>query len=456
MFPPLGETSAFWRRHQLRWRVNLRVLQLVERGTGEEKWAQAVPASMVPDLAFQSPPPTQLLVPLFTLRDFAVLPLGPVLLGIDAVQGKTVWQRTLALGSVRTDLVPVTAAVLDPLDNTLLVTYESGWVQRLGRAPATYESICVPTPEGMEGIDPFTGKTLWTRLDVQPAMHCFGDDEYLFLVARSVPGQPGGALAVRRLDGRRAAVANFSDLYQRHIGQHGRSLLLRDPGEAGKIILRLHDVLAGKDVWSKSFPPETVIASSTNPGLTAAVQPDGKVLVLDVASGKRILETELKIQQRKDLEGLTLLADEEFVFLALRNKNEPAMVASSLTSNLAPALGLTSVPINGDLIALDRTTGKTRWYLAMPNQTVLVDLLAELPVIVLTSRYQVMINQGGNFVPQMVTALQIVEKATGKRVYDARMNNEAFIHALEVDPAKSRLGIVTFQERINVQAKTEK
>ena len=94
--------------------------------------------------------------------------------------------------------------------------------------------------------------------------------------------------------------------------------------------------------------------------------------------------------------------------------------------------------------------------MALPNQTMLVDLLAELPVIVLTSRYQVMINQGGNFSQQMVTALQIVEKATGKRVYDARMNNEAFIHALEVDLAKNRIGIVTFQERINVQAKTEK
>ena len=83
-----------------------------------------------------------------------------------------------------------------------------------------------------------------------------------------------------------------------------------------------------------------MIASSTDPGLTAAVQPDGKVLVLDVASGKRILEAELKIQQRKNLEGLTLLADEEFVFLALRNKYEPATVASSLTSNLAPRLDL--------------------------------------------------------------------------------------------------------------------
>ena len=98
--------------------------------------------------------------------------------------------------------LPVTAISMDPLDNTLLATYESGWVQRLGRAPATYGSICVPTPEGIEGIDPFTGKTLWTRMDVQPAMHCFGDDEYLFLVGRSVrasravPSPFAGSMAV--------------------------------------------------------------------------------------------------------------------------------------------------------------------------------------------------------------------------------------------------------------------
>ena len=257
-------------------------------------------------------------------------------------------------------------------------------------------------------------------------------------------------MAVRRLDGRKLPVADFGALYARHLSQHGRSLLLRETDGNGDVVLHLHDVLAGQDVWSRTFPPRTVIVSSREPRFTGAVQPDGKAVVLETASGKEAFQMQLDADKVKDVEGVVLLADDSKVYLALRRPVDAARISGKIASNLAADSGLHSAPVNGDLIALERATGKPRWSVALPNQTILVHAFAEMPVLLITSRYQQWITRGGERTTVTTASLRIVDKLKGKVLYRDETMDGSEIDTVQVEPAHGQIVIETGRKRVIV------
>jgi tetratricopeptide (TPR) repeat protein len=446
---PVGVRTAAWHENQKQLRLDYSTLLFVDGLTGEQRWSQAVAAPGTGGPLIPGNPNKIDLAPFYTLGDFALVPLGSLLLGFDPLKRKTVWEMNL--GFSRDNGQPW--GVIDETDNSMLRIFPDGLLQRVGQPESmAFDAVCVQTPAGMHGIDPLTGKKLWTRADLSFAQHLFGDDDYLFLLERET-GQPKGraTLAVRRRDGVRVAAADFSSAYSRQISRHGRLLLVRDSDDKG-VTLRLHDVLEGKDVWSKLFAPKTLFFTSKDPRLTGGVEPDGKFVVLDLAGGKTVVEAKLEAAQMKNLEEATLLSDDKAVYLALRAKADPNLgKLGDFPTNLAPNNGLRSIQINGDLIALDRTTRKMRWTVAAPNLTILLNSFAETPVIVLTSRLKKRVRQEDRIVEVNVATLKLVQKDNGKLFFNAEDAALNEIHRLDVDPTRGEIVITALKEKLKLE-----
>jgi hypothetical protein len=111
------------------------------------------------------------------------------------------------------------------------------------------------------GLDPLTGWILWIRSDIPLRSRIFGDDARVYLVELDGNNAATDTRAFRAQEGATERVPDFATLSQKCLRVMGRTLLLSEK-KADGLTLRLYDFQTGKDVWSKSFPPESVAFQS--------------------------------------------------------------------------------------------------------------------------------------------------------------------------------------------------
>src|SRR5438034_10792604 len=169
---------------------------------------------------------------------------------------------------------------------------------------------------------------MWTKMDVPSRTRVFGDNERLYLLETPEGGGVGAGRCLRASDGVSIDVNDFGNVYLNRIRLDGRRILSAAVGRDG-FVMRLYDVPTGKDVWSKTFDARAVVLRTEDPALTGVIEPDGKMVVLDAASGKELLAASVlqrvdpKVESRvtaDDLKSLAepmLLADADRFYLAL-------------------------------------------------------------------------------------------------------------------------------------------
>src|SRR5207248_1475174 len=121
-----------------------------------------------------------------------------------------------------------------PRDGSVVVTYTDGWVQRLGQTgPLEGNVICLQTRDSLMGIDPVSGRTLWTRSDISARNRIFGDEQVIYVVEQNTEGKATATRALRAYDGVSVKIADFSDKYEKRLGLHGRRILFSEPAANG-------------------------------------------------------------------------------------------------------------------------------------------------------------------------------------------------------------------------------
>ncbi len=464
-FERIGEPLPFFARHTLGLNFSTHHLEMVDRRNPDAVWSPQLTRTMFQAIVQNHGQPNAARFPYRTQGHLVVLPVGHLVYGIDPVNRQVLWEHNLTgttAGSNPGQGPTWQNLSVDPKDGSILILYNDGWSQRLGQAgPLEGSVLCLQTSEGLEALDPLTGKTLWRRSDVSRHTSLFADDEYVYVVETNADGAQNGSRVLRATDGVTVKdVKPFGELYQKRVGMSGRRLLVADTGPAG-VTLRLYDVLTGKDTWTKTFPPRTVVLHSEDPHLGGVVEPDGRVLVIDLASQKEVLSTDkgydftnprtgMDPAHLANLQGITLLADGKQVYLACNGPQDPNLARfGGVQPNLHPGLGMRSVPVNGHLYAFDRETGAFRWQYLVPNQMVVLDHFRDLPILLFTSRYTKWQNLGGRANVSQVAAVQSMDKRTGKFLYDNKdLHNIPNFHALKIDGRTGRIEFTSFNKTI--------
>ena len=437
-----GEKLPFFKRYSLNMRTDYHQLKVLDRDTAAEFWSQNLTNTQLQtfiqqrDFRFQH---VQARVSFKTLGHLVVLPLGHMVFALDPVSKQVLWEKNLTGSNGMPNYVSHT---IDPRDGSVQVVYKEGWTQRLGQSgPLSPTAACLLTSEALVAVDPVKGDVLWMRSDMPKKCHLYNDAQHIFVVEMGDAASPGATRVFRLHDGVDIHARDFSAAYKNRVRMTGHKLLVRDSDATG-ITLRLYDVLAGKDLWKNDFPAGTLVLQSADENLGGVVEPNGNVTVLDLAKAKVVLKARMKAEHLAKVTDVHLLRDRNDTFIACNGPADASVLAGSLTSNLMPNTGLRGLPVNGALYSFD-DKGTLNWFNEVQNQMIVLDEFAELPVVILTSRYRKWVDQfRGQAV--YVVAIRSYDKKTGKLILrlpnrDEESGNYQQFYALAVDARAGKI-----------------
>jgi outer membrane protein assembly factor BamB/tetratricopeptide (TPR) repeat protein len=333
---------------------------------------------------------------------------------------------------------------------------------RIGAAQASY--VAVLGHKGLRVLDPLRGTVLWKRDDASVTSHLFGDEQYLFMAEANQNGGFGAGITLRASDGDVLKnVPDFSNVYQARIRTLGRQILAAQAG-GGNLNVHLYDILKGKDIWSKPFPQGSHVLHAEDRNITGVLEPNGKLTVLDVETGKEIVSSNL-VQGRitaEDVKGLKdplLLQDGERFYIALNKPINSGKVGGGLLHNNFNN-GTRCLNVNGWFVAVQRQDGQKKvgdrdlawkkgdlaWHSYMPvhNQMIVLDQFDQAPVVVFTARYNEILINGSN---RWVSVTQTLHKANGKMIYDSgprQINTSPMFSAFQMDLKSRTINLIGF------------
>jgi outer membrane protein assembly factor BamB len=432
-FEHQGERLPFFQRHRVAIRLDFHQFKLIDRKTGEERWAMNLNRTDFMKLVNHGEYYTPQL-PYHAVGHMVVLPVAERVFGIDPVHRKVMWEHSLA---GQQPLQRIQNVHVDPRDGQLVVEPVPGFQYRLGQLGIVQPSyVCLLTHDGLLAVDPLSGLTLWTRNDVPSRAELFGDAEHVYLVEVDAKGKASGARAFRAADGVSVKVPDFAAAYQNRSRILGGKILTTHTDPKLGTTLRLYEIQTGKDAWKRTFKPGALVLRSQETDLTGAVEPNGAVTILDFA-GKDVAKSKIDAEHLRKAQAVHLLRDQLHFYLAI---NGPKGEDRLTRPNFTIGNGLRAVPVNGWLYAINRANGKMRWNVEATDQLLLTDDLAAMPMVLLTARTD---DWNGHFTRHQA-AIRAVDKQTGKIVFDAaELEKYSRFHALKVDPAAGKIELVS-------------
>jgi outer membrane protein assembly factor BamB/tetratricopeptide (TPR) repeat protein len=325
----------------------------------------------------------------------AVANLGSVVIGVNLMDRRMLWHRTIVHPSSADDLEG------------------AGSVGQTGPVDSPY--VCLQTRRDFQVADALTGRLLWRRVDFAVQISMFGDDRHVYTVempARESSGTTMHGRCLRLSDGAEVTTPDFARLFlHSQSTAYGGTLLIQDTSESGSPILRLYDVHTGKNDWSIPFPSGSILLNSSIDGLSGYVAPRGELTILDVKTKKTLLSTKLEKAHLEKVNQTALFGDETNFYLALSAPSDDQRLMGEPAANW---LGTEdNVPVNGYLYAFSRKTGKLAWFHALEHQFLLLDQQEDLPILFASSN---LVRKAGPGQIRFTTTCAI-DKRTGKQIY---------------------------------------
>jgi outer membrane protein assembly factor BamB len=459
-FGHAGEALPFFSRNRLSLQMDWsHQLKLFDTSAGEERWKLSLTRTQFQQIATNNGQPHRVKFNYQSLGHLVVLQLGHMVFGVDPLnKGRVLWERNLSSLPGSATAPPYYQSLsVDPRDNAVVVVYSDGWMQRLGEAgPLQGGVICLQMRDSLTAVDPVTGRTLWTRSDINSRSHVFGDEQHIYAVGMGAGGGATGSRVFRAYDGVSVRVPEFSNHYEQRIRMIGRNILASNVDPRGARTLRIYDVLAGKDLWRQTFAPGSVLLQSEDPRLAGVADPaTGAVKVIDVQTQKEVLSAKADPKHLEKAQGVSLLSDPDYLYLAVNGPADPDLVpwAGGLQSNLMSGAGLRSIPVNGMVYSFNRKTGKIQWYNPVKNQHLVLSQFEDLPCLLFAARYQQWVGQPPARSQMNVVAARAIAKHNGKMWYDQpNVPYNMYFHAIEMDHRTGKVDFTGYQMKVTLTA----
>jgi outer membrane protein assembly factor BamB len=453
VFEPEGEQLPFFQGNRLVLNAGTYQVRLLDRTTNEARWWDNLAGAANVNLAYLNGNFGNSRLPYHLMGHMIVLNVGAMVYAFDPVDKQKLWEKNLFGGAGPHQMMPISKDG----DGAILVHYPEGFTRRLGQTgPVEPSYVCLHSRDGLEALDPLRGTVLWRKADVPLRTQIFGDDDHVYLVEMRPNGGAGAGRALRARDGVSVDVPDFASLYEKRLRILGRNLLVKEALPQGKgLVLRLYDVLTGKDLWSKTFAADAVVLNSDDPHLTGVAEPKegGKVTVVDLRSLQEVLVTRVDPKDLDKVDEVHLVRDDQQYFVLCHKPAEAVANPWGMQPMgvWASVNGMRWVPVNGKVYAFQRASGKLNWRADVANQMLVLDQFQDLPVMLFTSQYYKMaggVNMRMGRQTQ-VAAVKSIDKRTGKLLFDKEFpNNQNPFYALRSNPRAGTIELVGFQLRI--------
>jgi outer membrane protein assembly factor BamB len=280
------------------------------------------------------------------------------------------------------------------------LTLDDKWVGVIG--PMSSGGCVYQDQRSLTCVDPMTGAVQWSRSDVPGGSDLFGDGSYLIVT-------PPGKLTAKvysMIDGSAVREVKVPP-WREHVTSHGRQIVRWRQWSNGRMNLSSVDALSGKSAWRYRFEAGAKIRVDGDRFL-AVVEPSGRARVIDVPTGRILVDQELPAQPR--LEDVHMLVGaREFVLLLERPSGGNAdREVRAFSPGDSPV-------VDADVVAFDRASGSLRW--ARPasviRQALVLNLPPDLPFIAFAGTLTSRSAADGR---ESMSVL-LLDKATGRTIY---------------------------------------
>jgi outer membrane protein assembly factor BamB/tetratricopeptide (TPR) repeat protein len=482
-----GDQLPFIRRHRFALDINQNdggqsvILKMIDRVSGEDR------AKFTGLPGFQINPNTGM-NPLYTSPGLSLLAVHGHLALLHCGSGQFIYCYDLSAvrpgsskGELGKELWKVNLLGKTAANNSMIFDQTAGgdepvgrsvnddWEVRLGQAmtlQASYASYL--TRDGLVTVNPLTGDPLWTRGGVSGKARVYGDATHIYLFETS--GKSTLLRVLRAADG--AAVGggarDLSGMIPNgQVRLFGSRLLLTEGGANEVRRLRLYDVVSGKDAWVKEAPAGSVPLRTEGTDLCGYLTQDGKVEVIDAATGKSVLsaaidadkvEEHLNAGKKFAVVSPLVMADADRCYLFLNRRDDSQGNAQQW--NGSPQIS--SLQMDGHLYAFSRATGKRLWYTegqlrAEPNQNammgprVALDRFDEMPCVVSMS-----FTQNPQRGQQTMHMLAIDKKTGALKAFKEALSNSGYQSFTGVHNDRGAISVTNNQFQVKMTPDDEK
>jgi outer membrane protein assembly factor BamB len=317
----------------------------------------------------------------YQVRDhLLILAIRHLLIGIDLLEGRLLWQHDLAGDFAQPD------KVAGNWTSGITATEENDKLQRVfGLVDVgSHDALYVQTDRGLLALDPARGNVRWMRCDLSGSPLLFSDEEHLFAGEPSAE-RVSSLRALRSRDGASRALPDSSSCLAQRVRIPGRRLLVSEEGANDTLIVRLRDLMTGKDLWRQTFPAGSRLLSASSQELIGVGLPDRNIQVVDFTPCQPAADAPCRVKLalprqdgdagNKDLESGVLLSDREHFYVGFSSPNE---------GGGAPFGDLRATPLQGPLYAFHRDSGRLHWFNGPEGATcchILLERFEEMPLI---------------------------------------------------------------------------
>jgi outer membrane protein assembly factor BamB len=284
-------------------------------------------------------------------------------------------------------------------------------------------------------------KRIWVKSDVPSNAEIFSDRDLLYVVpfGRNA-NEPGRPYALRLTDGSRVEVPDFSSLYSQREALAGRCILVREGGGNSALVVKLHDVREGKDLWSRTFDAQAVLLKSHKPEMVGVVDGSGRLSILRTADGNEILTGSVEPLPGGSTAHL-LWDDSQFYVLV----NKPINAELNVRREISP-MGqfLRTLLVHGPIYAFDRESGKKLWERNIGPQHLVQEELEEMPILFFGSWQRVWTAKGDHY--QSTSAVLVLDKRNGETVEELSVPRDSIqLHTVRVDQRTGQVDVIGYQ-----------
>lgn len=301
--------------------------------------------------------------------------------------------------------------------------------------------LCSPTVVAYRGrrmltvVDTATGEWRWELRDLPTDARILATRHFLFIIATRWPT----GLLLRAIDGQTLSVNDsVREKFQRAKQAIDQDLLLTQitlVDGKNQLVVERWSPQRGETVWKNLFPTNALFVWLDSRTL-ATISPEHQLSSLDLESGEQVVLGKLEPADVAGNRRRYAIADRDRVFYV-----------SSGTTNQNNSDDQSALPASGTVYAFQRRAGGEIWRQEVRDQNMSVQQFGISPVLVFSVRQ----NQNRNFGFVQPTSLLLLDKNTGRKLYEGNVLQQfSSFRGLQVNLPERTLELLMHNERIRI------
>jgi len=242
---------------------------------------------------------------------------------------------------------------------------KNAWGQSLPRisgrlnvslGPVSYEGVVYQQGSRLTCVEPLSGETLWSRIDLPAYSIIWGDDQYVFAAARNTET----ARVFRMIDGEEIGQRRIpaEDKRWKIVGRNILTWTESNVDGANRWNLQLLDPWKEEVIWERSFKAfsKGYVTDENHVGIVVSHEDTTTFTLIDISNGKLLLEYDLQKAEKLPREIYVLPSENQWLLaVGFAPKAPPKGQQILFTNSNAPLIDV-------HLYAFDRRSGEAQWH----------------------------------------------------------------------------------------------